>query len=566
VKKRTSSPSAPSLRRVVSSSPSATLPITATAAAAAAAAAVRTSSPPRQQSVKKRTQSPPRRPGGLRKSTGTSSSASGDNGNGSASGNTNASSTLSVTSSTRKVGFNSSVTVKKMPSVASVKSGKGSGVKQDGDTNHSGEESKEDDYNNDDTNNDNDNDNHDDDDDDDDELRPTPRDDSSVIDHPTTTTTNNNNNTNNNDITTIPLSDGPSSSASSSSLRVNESKPSPPGHTRRVTAPSTSAIVIRVLADGPDETPRTLTTDEAVRMLRQGREVNLYDGITGLKRVVMAWYEPPVRGTDGLGSFYYTLHANNRNNGNGNGNADQSLPLASLTDMTLGKDHVEFRRMASALYAPDNCCFSLVTDTISWHIHETSSWRADAWIDAVQYLLRAAGTLVISEQQALGERSRVHGLSSSSSSSPHIRKYSFARRTSSISVSSGIAAIRSLCRGREVNWWPGTGVSRRIYIYYIPRQGDLGTLYWCSPGQRIQVSGQSLPLATLTDISHGHRTRVFNTTAAGSLTSELRCFSLITNDGILDLGIHASSSYYIFRATPPLIFLNNDYIVSCVVQ
>jgi hypothetical protein len=378
--KRHPSPS-PAIRRVPSPSPM-SIPITVTAAAAA-----RGTSPPRMTSSTKRGQSPPqRRPGGLRKApstnttiTNTLSTVTMPSSSSSAS-----SSSLAATApinSNRKVAFNSAVTVKKMPS-SNGKTGQSGSVKRDSNiqsTTAGGSGSGHDD-------------------DSDDDLRPTPRDDAP--------SNNNNNNSNRDtDITTAPLSDAASRPLQS----FSDGKDSPP-QSRRV--PGSAAIVIRVLEDDDDK-EQTLTTEQAVKMLRTGREVNIYDGMTGQKRVVNAWYEPPVIGQDGLGSFYWTLA------GSGRGREqwpDQSLPLATLTDMTLGKDHIEFRRMASAIHAPDNCCFSLVSPNGAWHIHEKASWRADAWVEAVQYLLRSAGSLVITEAEALEERSR----------GQHARKYSFA--------------------------------------------------------------------------------------------------------------------------------------------
>jgi hypothetical protein len=101
-------------------------------------------------------------------------------------------------------------------------------------------------------------------------------------------------------------------------------------------------------------------------------------------------------------------------------------------------------------------------------------------------------------------------------------------------VPAGLAAVRSMCMGREAIWWQLSG-PRRVFIFYQPRAGELGTLYWCVPGQRQQVAGQQLALNTLLDIYHGRKTPVMQSSLPMTRAIELRCFSLVTTDGILDL-------------------------------
>lgn len=80
----------------------------------------------------------------------------------------------------------------------------------------------------------------------------------------------------------------------------------------------------------------------------------------------------------------------------------------------------------------------------------------------------------------------------------------------------------------------GKFVKKHLLVFFNPKHGRHGTLYWCPPGHRIESRNCSLNLKDITDIFLGKRTDVFESVGAANAVPE-HCFTIMSKTKAIDL-------------------------------
>lgn len=127
-----------------------------------------------------------------------------------------------------------------------------------------------------------------------------------------------------------------------------------------------------------------LSRAQAIRTITFGRHVWMYDDEG--KRQVFAFYKSDERG----GRVYWC------NPGQRDEDFQKSMDLRSLTDIYVGKQTPALMGAAAA-DAPADCCFSMVSRTVTFNFQEDSNASVVAWMEAIQGLLTSSGKKVYVE-------------------------------------------------------------------------------------------------------------------------------------------------------------------------
>merc|ERR1712083_679636 len=100
------------------------------------------------------------------------------------------------------------------------------------------------------------------------------------------------------------------------------------------------------------------------------------------------------------------------------------------------------------------------------------------------------------------------------------------------------AIVRMMCRGNLFTGYAenkkGKFVKKQLLLFINPEHMQRGTLYWCSPGRKIESRNCCMPLRDITDIFLGKHTDVFESMVAQSAVEE-HCFSLMSRNKAINL-------------------------------
>jgi hypothetical protein len=216
------------------------------------------------------------------------------------------------------------------------------------------------------------------------------------------------------------------------------------------------------------------------------------------------------------------------------------LPLHEITDVFVGKHTKVFSHPDAAAAVPDRCV-SLVSRSHTIDLEARSTLLLSAWLHGINCILGSSGKKVVLNKTEEGQSSGAPPPDSpttgvapppGSAAARHARtgsrKYSVVPATaypagrdyalpksvvmkpsptllrelttgqpgaasSPASLSGFNEAVRMMTNGCSFTLYDDQK-SEEVFVFYAPREGPAGTLYWCAPGKRSESSERSFPL------------------------------------------------------------------------